>query len=267
MKKITFFCITNKQINNLEKLNFNLVGVGQDSFSEKYINCKIGENIQFKEKYYSELTFHYWFWKNELSKYDEDSWLGFCQKRRFWLKEKKESIKNLDELIKNILVDVPDKWNNYNSVLCDPIDVSGAKKMKMIKRGWKNLMIDPTIFIKKNKQTIKLHFDMHHGFGVLDQAINLMKNEDREEFRNYVNTNSIFNPHIMFISKKKIINQWFEDLFTWLFDCEEKFGFESLKGYDSQRLYAYLAERYLSFWFKKYSSYLEWPWIFFDLEK
>ena len=137
----------------------------------------------------------------------------------------------------------------------------------MIKRGFKNLIIDPTIFFKKNKQTIKLHFDMHHGFGLLDQAINLMNNEDREEFRIFVNTNSIFNPHIMFISKKKIINKWFEDLFKWLFDCEKKFGFKSLKGYDSQRLYAYLAERYLSFWFKKYSNYLEWPWIFFDLEK
>ena len=266
-KQLKIFCITNKEIKDLEKFNFNLVGVGENFFPDNYINCKSGENIQSKEKYYSELTFHYWFWKNELSKYDENSWIGFCQKRRFWLKERKKEIKNLEELKNNLLIDIPHEWNNYNSVLCDPIDVSGAKKMKMIKRGFKNLIIDPTIFFKKNKQTIKLHFDMHHGFGLLDQAINLMNNEDREEFRIFVNTNSIFNPHIMFISKKKIINKWFEDLFKWLFDCEKKFGFKSLKGYDSQRLYAYLAERYLSFWFKKYSNWVEWPYIFVDTEK
>ena len=260
MKKITFFCITNKQINNLEKLNFNLVGVGQDSFSEKYINCKIGENIQFKEKYYSELTFHYWFWKNELSKYDEDSWLGFCQKRRFWLKEKKESIKNLDELIKNILVDVPDKWNNYNSVLCDPIDVSGAKKMKMIKRGWKNLLKDPTILFDSRKHSISLHFDMHHGYKNLEKAINLLDNKNKQDFFDFVNKKTDFNPHIMCIATPAILEKWFESLFSWLERCEAEFGFDDLKGYDTQRLYAYLAERYLSYWFKKYTKFKELPW-------
>ena len=43
---------------------------------------------------------------------------------------------------------------------------------------------------------------MHHGFGVLDKAINIMKNEDREKFREFVNKETKFNPHIMVISKK-----------------------------------------------------------------
>jgi hypothetical protein len=29
-------------------------------------------------------------------------------------------------------------------------------------------------------------------------------------------------------------------------------------------LYAYLAERYLSFWFKKYTVYKEHPWVFIE---
>ena len=37
-----------------------------------------------------------------------------------------------------------------------------------------------------------------------------------------------------------------------------------LKGYDTERLYAYLAERYLSFWFTKYTRYREHPWAFID---
>ena len=53
----------------------------------------------------------------------------------------------------------------------------------------------------------------------------------------------------MVISKKKILNKWFKDLFNWLFNCEKIFGFKNLKGYDQQRLYAFLAERYLSYGF------------------
>ena len=33
------------------------------------------------------------------------------------------------------------------------------------------------------------------------------------------------------------------------------------------RMYTFLAERYLSFWFKKYTNYLEWPVIYYDINK
>ena len=68
----------------------------------------------------------------------------------------------------------------------------------------------------------------------------------------------------MFIAKKNTINNWFNSLFPWLERCERIFGFDNLKGYDTQRLYAYLAERYLSFWFEKYTKSLEWPWILYE---
>ena len=46
--------------------------------------------------------------------------------------------------------------------------------------------------------------------------------------------------------------------------CEKIFGFDRLKGYDTTRLYAYLSERYLSFWFKKYTKFKAHPWVFLD---
>jgi hypothetical protein len=91
-----------------------------------------------------------------------------------------------------------------------------------------------------------------------------MGESDREDFKNFVYNSKDFNPHIMFIAKPKITDMWFRDLFKWLDECEKIFGFKELKGYETTRLYAYLAERYLSFWFKKYSNYLEWPYIFID---
>ena len=263
MRKIEIFCVTNLEINFLENLGLNLVGVGKRKFSKKYITCLSGKNIQKKEKNYSELTFHYWFWKNKLSTYRPNVWIGFCQKRRFWLKKSAKVI-SLKSLKKNILLKVPKKKKFFNSIICKPISVYNPKKMKILKRGWRNLIKDPSIFLNSKKQTIKLHFDMHHGFGVLGQAIDQMQSKDREEFRYFVSTKNKFNPHIMFISKKKILHKWFNDLFKWLFKCEKVFGIKSLKGYDQERLYAYLVERYLSFWFHKYTKTLEWHWTFFE---
>ena len=266
MNSLNIFCVTDKPHRHLEALNLNLVGVGKRQFNYKYITCLNGKNIQKKEKHYSELTFHYWFWKNKLKNYRNNDWIGFCQKRRFWTKNSSK-VKNLKDLKKKLITKPKKEWNKYESIICKPIRVDNPKRMKLIKRGWRNILIDPSIVNQKKKQNIKLHFDMHHGFGVLDKAIDKMNIKDRESFRKFVNKEIKFNPHIMVISKKKILNQWFKDLFNWLFKCEKIFGLKNLKGYDQQRLYAYLAERYLSFWFLKKTNFLESDWCFFEVEK
>ena len=262
-KKLTIYCVTNKPLRELENLGLNLVGVGDNKFNDKYLLCNKGININDREKHYSELTFHYWFWKNQLSSFESDQWIGFCQKRRFWLNSKKKNIN--EKLYNQILKDIPSEWEGYNSIICEPIQLE-TKFTKLIKRGWRNLLNKPSLLFNYNPLSIKVHFDMHHGYGVIDKAINLLNQDDRDQFRNYVYSKSLFNPHIMFISNKDIMDKYFNDLFTWLFKCEKIFGFERLKGYDQTRLYAYLSERYLSFWFKKYTKYLQWPWTFFDFE-
>ncbi len=266
MSNLKIYCVTNIASQKLEMLNLTLASVGKNKFPDNYINCKSGNTIESKEKHYSELTFHYWFWKNKLAEFNDSIWIGFCQKRRFWLKNTNSNINNLEDLNNNILREVPSDWESFDAILCDPIAVSPAKKIKIIKRGWKNILKDPGVFFNKKKQTIKLQFDMHHGYGILDKAIDVMNINDREEFRNYVNIKLEFSPHIMFISKKKIINNWFENLFEWLFECEKIFGLDNLHGYDQGRLYAYLSERYLPFWFEKNYKIKFSPWIFFDTE-
>ena len=101
----------------------------------------------------------------------------------------------------------------------------------------------------------------HKAFGdEHEKAISVMNDKDRLEFLDYVESNVSYNPHIMVISKKGILDKWFSSLFEWLFKCENVHGFDKLKGYDTQRLYAFLGERYLSFWFKKYTIYRENHW-------
>ncbi len=268
-KNLFIYCVTNKDLKFLKNLEYKLAGVGKNKFSEEYIMSNNLDNIFYKEEFYSELTFHYWFWKNELKNFKQinDTWIGFCQKRRFWLQNEKNLEIDYNNISKYFLREIPLEWKNYDAIICKPITVDVNKFSKMIKKGWRNLLKDPTIFLNKKKQSIKLHFDMYHGYGLLDKAIGRMNEKDKLKFKNFVDISNTFNPHIMLISKPKILNLWFRDLFNWLFECEKIFKFEDLKNYETKRLFAYLAERYLSYWIKEYTRYKEWPYVFFDSEK
>ena len=71
----------------------------------------------------------------------------------------------------------------------------------------------------------------------------------------------------MFISKSKyLIKEYYKTIFTWLNECEKIFGYD-LKGYNKVRIYAFLAERFLPYWFNKNAKTLNWPIIFHDLNK
>lgn len=264
--EIELFCVTNKRTKFLESTNYKLCWVGLEKAPDNYLKCNSGINIFSKEKYYSELTFQYWYWKNMLD-LNNRNWIGFCQKRRFWCDAKLSNFENSKDLNNQILQKPNKDWENYQAIICKSISLEQIKKIKMLKRNLLSLIKNPAPLFLKNKRTIKFHFDMHHGYGNLDKAINVMDIRDREDFRYFVNTKTSFNPHIMFITKSNIMNNWFKDLFDWLFNCEKIFEFRGLKGYDTQRLYAYLAERYLSFWFNKYTKALEWDWIFIDYKK
>ena len=261
MNLLDIYCVTNKHVNFLENTNYKVGWVGLEKPMPNYINCNEKDNIFYKEKYYSELTFHYWYWKN-LMNLNENKWIGFCQKRRFWIKLESENKNiNTDNIKDHLLVSPPNDWSKYESIICKPIKITGAKKIKILKRGWRSVVKNPSILFDEKKENICLHFDMHHGHGNMNKAIKMLDDSDKEDFRKFVYTENSFNPHIMFITKPEIIDKWFSTLFPWLKRCEEEFGFDKLKGYDTLRLYAYLAERYLSFWFKKYTKYKEQPWV------
>ena len=247
----------------IKNLGYIPVGVGEKKFNQNWFTDKSGENISEKNKYYSEYTFHYWLWKNYLDQMD-DNWIGFCQRRRFWTK-----IKILDnkieknEMKKNLLMEIPNDLSNFESFLCEPVKVNKIKKMKIIKKGFKSLLRNPNILFDENKQTLSFQFNMQHGYNILEQSIELLGNEDKYDFFDFMNNSVSFNPHNMIIAKPKILNKWYKNLFTWLDKCESKLGFSQFKNYET-RIYAFLSERYISYWFKKYSKCHELPWTFFE---
>ena len=106
---------------------------------------------------------------------------------------------------------------------------------------------------------------MMHGDGNLAKAINLLDISEKEDFKIFMENCVSFNPHNMFICKsKKILKDYYDSLFPWLERCEKEFGFE-LTGYGLKRMYGFLAERYMSYWFQKYTNFKLMPIIFKDL--
>jgi len=101
----------------------------------------------------------------------------------------------------------------------------------------------------------------------LDKAIDQLDGNEREDFRSFTRNRKSFNRENLFICRSKsLMESYFRSIFNWLERCEKIFGFD-LEGYESKRIYAFLAERYLSYWFQKYGKPLEWPIFFFDTNK
>ena len=263
--KMFCICIHNELLTKVKELNYIPVGLGGDKFDKEWIRDNSGENISHKNKFYGEYSFHYWFWKNKLSRINDNEWIGFCAYRRFWSNQKNINNENKD-FKRNVLKTVPEIWNSYDVILGDKIYVDNIKWSKILKYGKLSILRNPKSIIQKYRN-IKFQFDMFHGNGDLDKAINVLNKNDREDFRNFVNSEKSYNQGNMFICRsKKLMNDYYETIFDWLIKCEEIFGFK-LDSYGKVRIYGFLAERFLPFWFNKNSRCLEWPIVFNDLRK
>ena len=267
MSELAMYCLTLNPSHEekIFALSYIPVGLGDKNFSNKFLSDKTGENISSKNSFYGEYTFHYWLWKNK--KINFNTWIGFCQYRKFWKKNFEDTeIKNFNNLNKIILKEIPEKLLNYDSILGENFFVNQFRFSKFIKHNFRNMISDPSLFFNKNKRTIKFHFDMMHGYKNLDKAISVLPKEEREDFKYFVNTEVSFNPHNMFICKnKEILFAYYESLFPWLANCEKIFGFNNLDRYGLKRIYGFLAERYSSYWFKKHTKYTVLPIHFKDI--
>ena len=119
--------------NSLLTLAFEILS--DKNFNANWFSDKSGTNISKKNKYYSEYTFHYWLWKNHLSKI-QDGWIGFCQYRKFWSTENKNLLPNsLNELNSLVLKEIPKEYESFDVILGEESSVSKLKTMKFLKRG------------------------------------------------------------------------------------------------------------------------------------
>ena len=257
-----------RHLDKIRSFNYIPVGLGNDSFSKDWIKDDTGENISYKNKYYGEYTFHYWLWKNYLDQL-ENTWIGFCQYRKFWsIKNNNNDQLSFDKLNSLVLKEIPEEYNNYDVILGEPLFIDQFKIMKFIKRGFKIIIKNPKFLFNKNERNIKFHFDMWHGNNYLAKAIELLDEENRDDFNYFVNNKNSFNPHNMFICKsKEMLKLYYKKVFLWLNRCEELFGNKNLTGYGQTRIYGFLAERFMSYWFQKNAKFKTMPIIFYDIRK
>ena len=140
--------------------------------------------------------------------------------------------------------------------------------MKFVKKGFKIIVKKPSFLLSENNRNINFNFDLMHGENNLSKAIYLLDDKNRNDFKKFVNSNTSINPHNMYICKSiKKLNDYYEDLFPWLERCEDLFGFDNLKGFDMTRIYGFLAERFMSYWFQKNTKSITMPIIFYDIRK
>jgi len=284
MRNATMYClcIHNKVLPVMKKLGYVPVGLGKEKFSNEWLTDNTLDNISHKNEYYKEWTFHYWFWKNILPTIEDNHWIGFCAYRDFWSRKKnirndsnfkfnKEGVPNLiktntTQLEELVLREIPKEWENFETVTGAHHYLNNLKLSKLVKHGMWSLARNP-MAVFKSKRSLRFHFDMWHGNGNLDKAINLLDEKDRENFKKYTRENiSISRANVFFCRSKKIMNNYYNSLFPWLERCEKIFGSNS-EGYNSDRIYAFLSERYQSYWFERYTKTLFWPVFFYDILK
>jgi hypothetical protein len=261
MKNLQMFCLSLNPLHKsiIDKFGYLPVGLGSNSFSHGWLRDKTENNITFKNPYYGEYTFHYWLWKN--NKINFEGWIGFCQYRKFWKKNLINYNDNTYKSLNNIILkEIPENLIEYDTIIGENFFINQFKFSKFIKHNFKAIVLDPSLLFKEKKRNIKFHFDMMHGYGNLDKAIQVLGNKDKKDFTDFVNSEVSFNPHNMFICRnKEILFSYYESLFPWLLECEKIFGFKGLEGFGMRRIYGFLAERYMSFWFKKYTKFATLP--------
>tara|TARA_Y100001970_G_scaffold294139_1_gene447431 strand:- start:5696 stop:6523 length:828 start_codon:yes stop_codon:yes gene_type:complete len=268
MNKLNMYCISLEpsHLGFIKELDYIPVGLGKKNFQKEWMRDNTGNNISKKNKNYGEYTFHYWIWKNHMNKLSSD-WIGFCQYRKFWTVKNFENSKlNLKMLPTIVLKQIPNEYKNYDVILGKPFFINQRRTMKFIKKGFKLLLKNPKILYSQKARNINFHFDLMHGENNLYRAIDLLDQENKKDFKNYVDTMQYFHPQNMFICKSKnLLEKYYETIFPWLERCEKIFPAEKLKGYDFTRIYGFLAERFLSYWFQKNANCKTMDITFYDI--
>ena len=231
MRKIQIYCTSIKPYSLLNKLPEYIkpLGLGDTDFPGYWLNEKKEQNIKHLNKYYGEVSGFYWVWKNNINKFNDDDFIGFCHYRKLWLNYLSDNKKRMST--KSLYEDLLKSSNN----IFDKVDV---------------IQVQPILF--KNKNLLEDFFSVHKT-NILNKSLDFLDEPIRSNFFRSLNSNVLF-PLNIFIVKKKLFIEYCNILFPWLDKsmkyCEEN---KLLSSYNI-RLPAFLAERFTSFWFNQYQN-------------
>jgi len=271
-KKLIIFCTSHKTINYLDKFYPAIQMVGCSNtivFPNSWHKSNEKKNISEKFFSYADLVGHYYIWKNLLDKYNQDSWIGFSQYRRLWIKNKIGKDIELNLLDRIILTDLDESWNEYDAII-PPVFLFRKKKKEIIKNFLK-FPIKRDISLLKYKTTVLDQFAQSLGpFGkdLIFEIIQYLPASESYDFLEFLKSRTHLSAHGMYISKVKIINQYSNLIFEWFLKCENIINKNNnLPLINNSRIFQYINERFLDYWFSKYYKVLRWPMIMYNLDK
>jgi hypothetical protein len=247
-----------------------MVGCGNSiAFPSSWQKSNEKKNISEKFFSYADLVGHYYIWKNCLDKYQQDTWIGFSQYRRLWIKNKITNDLELKSLNRIILTDIDESWNKYDAII-PPAFFFRKKKKEIVK----NILLFPIkrdVSLFKYKTTVLDQFAQSLGpFGkdLIFEIIKYLPPSESYDFLEFLKSRTHLSAHGMYISKVKIINRYSKLIFEWFLKCENIINKNNnLPLIKNSRIFQYINERFLDYWFSKYCKVLRWPMIMYNKNK
>jgi hypothetical protein len=224
---------------------YKLVYVGGTEPGPGELSDASQDSIAERNPGFSELTAHYWVWKNLFPSMAPDETVGFCHYRRFPTFGLAAS--SWDDVMR---LDCEQK---IAAVLSSGHDVIMAEPLTYTMRSLRSCLGASAYLLRPilpgTVLTLAEHYRVGHSPSDLKTAIALLPPEHREGFAAFLNTKELA-PYNMYIARKDLLNDYFAVLFEWLFAVEKKIDIERHNRYQ-RRVFGFLAERFAPYYFTR----------------
>lgn len=206
------------------------------------------ENISDKNKYYSELTGIYWFWKNH-----EADVVGTCHYRRFYTAQPIPLIHQL----KRLLYYPAGLHRKRTGLIYCTNSLFWEKRILQAEEIEELLSHYDAVLPQARtlKYTVEKHFSRYHQLSdlmLLQDIIAEKHPEYADSFLNMLHQKKLY-ANNMFILKRNNFEQLAEWLFDILFEFERRVDLSTYTNYQ-ERLFGFLSERLITTWFYHHSE-------------
>lgn len=219
--QIKIYVVTHKNFNVICTKPYQVIAVGDKSkieIKDNFLRDDEGENIEWKNPNFCELTALYWIWKND----NNSDIIGLCHYRRYLSKSM------LSDSTKYILTEE---------------DIR-----KCFKKGY-DIILPYKPIARRNVAEIYCDFGYEKDIRLLGEIIERKCPEYLDEYNCLWKRHSNYPANILVLSREK-----FTEYTTWLFDLLfELEQINDISEYTEQeaRIYGFLSERLLDVWVRK----------------
>ena len=214
---VKIYVVTHKRYNIQNNELYYPICVGNKYLNNLYLSEHVGDNIGYLNEKINECTALYWIWKNTASEY-----VGINHYRRYFYNN--EIISENNYLNKESICSI---FQKYDIVLPHLLLLENSSVEEQIIRT-----ISKDAYI--------------NGYKIIKEAIRKHQADYLDAFETVMQGNKLFVCN-MFITRRKIFDQYCEWLFSFLIEAAENMDITSYDTY-SKRVIGFFAERMMTVW-------------------